>query len=146
MGAPQVRMKLENFHDGLELSESLTRARFESLNKDLFLKTLDPLRQVLQDAGLEKSAIDDIVLVGGSSRIPKVQQLVKEFFDGKEPARGINADEAIAQGAAIQAGLLQRPQESQEVSLVDVVPLSLGVETVGGIMTSVIGRNTALQL
>lgn len=142
--APQVRMKLENFHDGLELSESLTRARFESLNKDLFLKTLDPLRQVLQDAGLEKSAIDDIVLVGGSSRIPKVQQLVKEFFDGKEPARGINADEAIAQGAAIQAGLLQRPQESQEVSLVDVVPLSLGVETVGGIMTSVIGRNTAL--
>merc|ERR1719274_503051 len=96
----------EALFDGVDFSETLTRARFEEINNDLFKNTLGPVKQVLEDSGLKKTQIDEIVLVGGSTRIPKVQQLIKDFFNGKEPNRGINPDEAVAYGAAVQAGIL----------------------------------------
>merc|ERR1719172_143117 len=102
----QARLEIESLYDGKDFSESLTRARFEELNIDLFKKTLGPVGKVMSDAGLKKSEVDEIVLVGGSTRIPKVQQLIKDYFNGKEPSRGINPDEAVAYGAAVQAGIL----------------------------------------
>lgn len=111
---------------------------------DLFRGTLKPVQQVLQDADLTKNEIDEIVLVGGSTRIPKVQQLVKEFFNGKEPSRGINPDEAVAFGAAVQAGVLSGEEDTGNLVLLDVNPLSLGIETVGGVMTKLIPRNTVI--
>jgi heat shock protein 5 len=105
---------------------------------------MKPVQKVLEDAGLKKSDIDEIVLVGGSTRIPKVQQLVKEFFDGKEPSRGINPDEAVAYGAAVQAGVLSGEDVGGDVVLLDVNPLTLGIETVGGMMTKLIPRNTVI--
>lgn len=142
--APQVKISIEALSENIDFSETLTRARFEELNSELFQRTLKPIEQVLADAKMQKSQVDEVVLVGGSSRIPKVQQLVKNFFDGKELARGINPDEAIAHGAAIQAGLLSKQDGAKEVLLVDVTPLTLGIETVGGVMTKVINRNTAI--
>merc|ERR1719262_2147140 len=100
----QARVEIEALHEGHDLAETLTRARFEELNSDLFKNTLGPVKQVMEDSGLKKTQIDEIVLVGGSTRIPKVQQLIKDFFNGKEPNRGINPDEAVAYGAAVQAG------------------------------------------
>lgn len=105
---------------------------------------MKPVQQVLQDAELSKSDIHEIVLVGGSTRIPKVQQLVKEFFNGKEPSRGINPDEAVAYGAAVQAGVLSGEAETQDLVLLDVNPLTMGIETVGGVMTKLIPRNTVV--
>eukprot|EP00775_Hariotina_reticulata_P003083 gene3083-3362_t len=142
----QVRVEVESLADGVDLSETLTRARFEELNADLFKKTLDPVRKALADAGLKKSDINEVVLVGGSTRIPKVQQLLKEFFDGKELNKGINPDEAVAYGAAVQAGILsgEGGEETEGVILLDVVPLSMGIETVGGVMTKLIPRNTPI--
>merc|ERR1712048_1381112 len=102
----QARIEIEALFDGVDFSETLTRARFEEINNDLFKNTLGPVKQVLEDSGLKKNQIDEIVLVGGSTRIPKVQQLIKDFFNGKEPNRGINPDEAVAYGAAVQAGIL----------------------------------------
>merc|ERR1712157_511150 len=102
----QARVEIEALFDGVDFSETLTRARFEELNNDLFKNTLSPVKQVLEDSGMQKNQIDDVVLVGGSTRIPKVQQLIKDFFNGKEPNRGINPDEAVAYGAAVQAGIL----------------------------------------
>ena len=102
----QVRVEIESLFDGIDFSEPLTRARFEELNMDLFKKTMAPVKQALKDAGLKKTDIDEIVLVGGSTRIPKVQQLLKDFFDGKEPSKGINPDEAVAHGAAVQGAIL----------------------------------------
>merc|ERR1711985_142945 len=102
----QARIEIEALFDGVDFSETLTRARFEEINNDLFKNTLGPVKQVLEDSGLKKNQIDEIVLVGGSTRIPKVQQLMKDFFNGKEPNRGINPDEAVAYGAAVQAGIL----------------------------------------
>merc|ERR1712187_80802 len=96
----QARLEIEDLAEGYDLSETLTRARFEELNNDLFKKTMGPVSRVMEDADLSKSEIDEIVLVGGSTRIPKVQQLLKDFFDGKEPSRGVNPDEAVAYGAA----------------------------------------------
>ena len=128
-----THIEIESFFEGEDFSEAFTRARFEELNIDLFRNTLKPVIKVLEDAGLKKTDIDEIVLVGGSTRIPKVQQLVKEYFDGKEPSRGINPDEAVAYGAAVQAGLLSG--ENFDFVLVDVNPLTLGIETVGGMMT-----------
>merc|ERR1719400_253138 len=102
----QVKIEIDNFAEGIDFSETLTRARFEELNNDLFRKTLKPVQIVMKDARLKKNEIDEIVLVGGSTRIPKIQRLVKDFFNGKEPNRGINPDEAVAYGATVQAGIL----------------------------------------
>ncbi|TPX65598.1 hypothetical protein SpCBS45565_g05072 [Spizellomyces sp. 'palustris'] len=140
-----VRVEIESFHDGQDLSETLTRAKFEELNLDLFKKTMKPVEKVLKDAGLSKNDIQDIVLVGGSTRIPKVVQLLEDFFNGKKASKGINPDEAVAYGAAVQAGiLLGDSPELNDVLLVDVNPLTLGIETTGGVMTKLIPRNTAV--
>eukprot|EP00399_MALV-I-05_sp_L67-4_P000078 gene79-8_t len=124
----QTRIEIEALFDGVDFSETLTRARFEELNADLFKNTLKPVKQVLEDSGLKKNQVDEIVLVGGSTRIPKVQQLIKDFFNGKEPNRGINPDEAVAFGAAVQAGILSG-ETTDELLLLDVAPLTLGIET-----------------
>jgi len=142
----QVKITIEGLIDGIDFSETITRARFEELCADLFKKTLKPVAQVLDDSGMKKSEIDEVVLVGGSTRIPKVQQLIKDFFNGKEPNRGINPDEAVAFGAAVQGGILGGKQGDDlgNVLLIDVTPLSLGIETVGGVMTKVIPRGTVI--
>jgi heat shock protein 5 len=106
--AHQTRIEIESFFDGDDFSETLTRAKFQELNMDLFRSTMKPVQKVLEDADMKKKDVDEIVLVGGSTRIPKIQQLVKEYFDGKEPWRGIHPDEAVAYGAAVQAGMSQR--------------------------------------
>jgi len=142
--AHQVRVEVESLMDGEDFSETLTRAKFEELNMDLFRGTLKPVQKVLEDAELGKKEIDEIVLVGGSTRIPKIQQLVKEFFNGKEPSRGINPDEAVAYGAAVQAGVLSGDQDTGDLVLLDVNPLTMGIETVGGVMTKLISRNTVI--
>ncbi|KAI8778920.1 78 kDa glucose-regulated protein [Biomphalaria glabrata] len=142
--AHQVRLEIESFFEGEDFSESLTRAKFEELNMDLFRSTMKPVKQVLEDADLKTDDIDEIVLVGGSTRIPKVQQLVKEFFNGKEPSRGINPDEAVAYGAAVQAGVLSGEEDTGDLVLLDVNPLTMGIETVGGVMTKLIPRNTVI--
>jgi molecular chaperone DnaK len=123
------------------LNVSLTRAKFEQLVDDLIRRTMDPMRAALKDAGLEPSQVDSVILVGGSTRIPKIQQVVTEFF-GKEPNRGVNPDEVVAVGAAIQGGVLAG--DVKDVLLLDVIPLSLGIETLGGVMTPLIERNTTI--
>uniref|UniRef100_A0A4W5JMJ0 Endoplasmic reticulum chaperone BIP n=1 Tax=Hucho hucho TaxID=62062 RepID=A0A4W5JMJ0_9TELE len=140
----QARIEIESFFDGEDFSETLTRAKFEELNMDLFRSTMKPVQKVMEDSDLKKTNIDEIVLVGGSTRIPKVQQLVKEFFNGKEPSRGINPDEAVAYGAAVQAGVLSGEEDTGDIVLLDVCPLTLGIETVGGVMTKLIPRNTVV--
>uniref|UniRef100_A0A4W3GXT4 78 kDa glucose-regulated protein n=1 Tax=Callorhinchus milii TaxID=7868 RepID=A0A4W3GXT4_CALMI len=140
----QARIEIESFFEGEDFSETLTRAKFEELNMDLFRSTMKPVQKVLEDSDLKKLEIDEIVLVGGSTRIPKIQQLVKEFFNGKEPSRGINPDEAVAYGAAVQGGVLSGDEDTGELVLLDVCPLTLGIETVGGVMTKLIPRNTVV--
>lgn len=139
-----TRIEIESFFDGKDFSETLTRAKFEELNMDLFKKTLKPVEQVLKDAKVRKDEIDDIVLVGGSTRIPKVQSLIEEYFGGKKASKGINPDEAVAFGAAVQAGVLAGEEGTSEVVLMDVNPLTLGIETTGGVMTKLIPRNTPI--
>jgi heat shock protein 5 len=142
----QVKISIESLIDGIDFEENLTRAKFEELCNDLFKNTLKPVETVMDDSGLKRSEIDEIVLVGGSTRIPKVQQLIKDFFNGKEPNRGINPDEAVAYGAAVQGGILggQANEETKDILFIDVTPLTLGIETVGGVMTSIIKRGTVI--
>ena len=143
--AHQTKLEVESLFDGQDFSETLTRAKFEELNMDLFRSTLKPVKKVLEDGDMKVGDIDEIILVGGSTRIPKIQHLVKEFFNGKEPSRGVNPDEAVAYGAAVQACILSGADcgESNLV-LLDVNPLSMGIETVGGVMSKLIPRNTVI--
>ncbi|KAF9981033.1 ATPase with role in protein import into the ER [Modicella reniformis] len=139
-----VRIEIDSFFEGNDFSETLTRAKFEELNVDLFKNTLKPVEQVLKDANLEKKDIHDIVLVGGSTRIPKVISLLEDYFNGKKASKGINPDEAVAYGAAVQGGVLSGESAADSVLLLDVNPLTLGIETTGGVMTKLIPRNTGI--
>jgi endoplasmic reticulum chaperone BiP len=139
-----TRIEIEAFYNGNDFSETLTRAKFEELNMDLFKKTLKPVEQVLKDAKVAKEDVSDIVLVGGSTRIPKVQALIKEYFGGKEASKSVNPDEAVAFGAAVQGGVLSGEEGTEELVLMDVNPLTLGIETTGGVMTKLIPRNTVI--
>ncbi|KAH8922187.1 heat shock protein 70 [Atractiella rhizophila] len=138
-----VQLDIENFFEGEDLSEVLTRAKFEELNMDLFKKTMKPVEQVLKDANKKKEDISEIVLVGGSTRIPKIQQMLEDYF-GKPVSKGINPDEAVAAGAAIQGAILQGVPTVSTYLLMDVNALSLGIETTGGVMSEVIHRGTTV--
>ncbi|RKP32946.1 heat shock protein 70 [Metschnikowia bicuspidata] len=138
------RVEIDSFVDGIDFSEHISRVKFEELNIEAFKKTLKPVQRVLEDSGMKKSDIDDIVLVGGSTRIPKIQELIEEFFDGKKVSKGINPDEAVAYGAAVQAGVISGEESVDNIVLLDVNPLTLGIETAGGVMTNLIKRNTVI--
>jgi len=142
----QANLEIDSLFEGIDYYTSITRARFEELCSDLFRGTLDPVEKAMRDAKMDKGQIHDIVLVGGSTRIPKIQKLLSEFFNGKELNKSINPDEAVAYGATIQAAILtgEEHESVTDLLLLDVAPLSLGIETAGGVMTSLIKRNTTI--
>jgi len=144
--AHRATVEIDSLFDGIDFHSSITRARFEDLCGTYFRNCLDPVKKVLTDSGMAKNEVHDVVLVGGSTRIPKIQSLIKEFFNDKEPARSINPDEAVAWGAAVQAAILDNvPMENTDsILLLDVTPLSLGIETAGGVMTKLIERNKTI--
>jgi len=139
-------IEIDSLYDGIDFFSSITRSRFEELCGDIFRRTLEPVEKVIRDAKIDKGTVTDIVLVGGTTRIPKIQQLLSDFFNGKELCKSLNPDEAVAYGATVQAAILsgQGNEQTKELLLVDVAPLSLGIETAGGIMTKLIERNTTI--
>ncbi|KAF9877686.1 hsp70-like protein [Colletotrichum karsti] len=143
----QTSIEIDSLFEGIDFYTSITRARFEELCQDLFRSTIQPVDRVLSDAKIDKSQVHEIVLVGGSTRIPRIQKLISDYFNGKEPNKSINPDEAVAYGAAVQAAILSGDTTSKstnEILLLDVAPLSLGIETAGGMMTKLIPRNTTI--
>jgi len=142
----QATIEIDSLCEGIDFSCTISRARFEELNMDYFRNSMGPVEKALRDSGIDKKNVHEIVLVGGSTRIPKVQQLLQEFFNGKEPNRSINPDEAVAYGAAVQAAILtnQGGASTTDILLLDVAPLSMGLETAGGVMTKLIERNTTI--
>ena len=143
----QAHLEIDSLFEGIDFNSTITRARFEDLNMDYFRKCMDPVEKVMRDAKLSKSQVNEVVLVGGSTRIPKIQSLLADFFNGKEPCKSINPDEAVAYGATVQAAILSGSDSSEKLSdllLLDVTPLSLGLETAGGVMTALIKRNTTV--
>jgi len=144
--AAQTSIEIDSLFEGVDFYTSITRARFEELCQDLFRSTMDPVEKVLRDSKIDKANVHEIVLVGGSTRIPRVQKLVSDFFNGKEPNKSINPDEAVAYGAAVQAAILSgdTSEKTSEILLLDVAPLSMGIETAGGVFTALIKRNTTV--
>ena len=141
-----ANIEIDSLFDGIDFNSSITRAKFENLCDDLFRKAINPVEQVLKDSKISKSNVHEIVLVGGSTRIPKIQQMLSDFFNGKELCKSINPDECVAYGAAVQAAILSGVKDEKIVDLLllDVCPLSLGLETAGGVMTKLINRNTTI--
>eukprot|EP00999_Lentomonas_sp_LEN2_P000194 NODE_118_length_2230_cov_150.488350_g95_i0.p1 GENE.NODE_118_length_2230_cov_150.488350_g95_i0~~NODE_118_length_2230_cov_150.488350_g95_i0.p1 ORF type:complete len:654 (-),score=252.39 NODE_118_length_2230_cov_150.488350_g95_i0:179-2140(-) len=144
--AAQTTLEIDSLYEGIDFYTTMTRARFEELNADLFRSCLQPCEKVLQDAKMDKHSVHEVVLVGGSTRIPKIQNMVSDFFGGKELNKSINPDEAVAYGAAVQASILtgQKSKQTEGLLLLDVTPLTLGIETAGGVMTPLIKRNTTI--
>jgi L1 cell adhesion molecule like protein len=137
-------IEIDSLYEGIDFNTTITRARFEDLCGSYFRQCMQPVERVLKDSKMSKSQIDELVLVGGSTRIPKVQQLLQDFFNGKQPCKEINPDEAVAHGAAVQAAILEGIEGTDDMILLDITPLSLGIETAGGVMTNIVTRGSTV--